>query len=125
MIHKLSDLHKEFIGTANKTMSFGSLPITSKEREKIIIPIERWQLTNKGLTKSFIFNKLQDKTKFVLDLLLYEEDKQHNAEFFITENKVIINLITKTINKVTKLDKEYANYADSLFKEIVYISSNV
>lgn len=73
-----------------------------------------------GLVKRFIFRRPEDRTRFVTDMLEYEEQVQHHAEMTLKEGEVTLVLLTKNVEKVTEADKEAARFADSAYKDICY-----
>lgn len=120
MIPTLASLHEEFIDQARRPMSFGGPPIAAQRPVPIIVPIEKWTENTDGLTKKFVFRRSEDRTRFVIELMEYEEHVQHHAEMLLNEGEVSLRLITKDIDKVTERDREYKTFADALFKDIVY-----
>lgn len=116
----LKKLHEQFINNANRSMTFGKLPINAKEKNSPIVVTNKWEINDKVLTKIFQFQRKGDKNKFVIALLEYETEIEHNAIILINEDTVTLELFTKNLDKVTELDKEYAKYADVLFKDVAY-----
>ncbi len=100
-------------------MNMGKLPVNPKEPEVPILPSNRWIKTGNALVKVYDFRRLEDKPKFVVKLLNYETQVQHNAMITITETNVTIQVTTTNIG-VTELDFEYARFSDSLYKDVVY-----
>lgn len=122
---KLSILHESFIEKARRPMSFGRLPIEPIEGGTAIIPVEKWEKVEspKRLRKTFKFMSRKSRNAFVSELFEYEEKSGHHATLTIEEDKVVLDVRTKDVDQITELDKEYATYADVLFKDIVYSSS--
>lgn len=118
---KLSHLHEGFIEQANRPMDLGSTAIKAHRPVPVIIPVERWVETPAGLTKKFIFRRPEDRTRFVADLMEYEEQVQHHAEMTLREGEVTLVLLTKNVEKVTESDKEAARFADAVYKDICYL----
>ena len=123
---RLQSLHEEFIDAARRPMSFGRLPIKPLEGDVAIIAVDKWVTTKNpvSLRKTFKFRSLDLRNKFVKKLLQYEVETQHNAVLTVEESAVMINLHTKDIDQITELDKEYAKFADIIYKDIVYNSVN-
>jgi pterin-4a-carbinolamine dehydratase len=115
-------LHESFIDKANRPMTFGAPPITPQRPVPIIVPVEKWEEKGepKRLIKKFEFRRSEDRIRFVTELMDYEEQVQHHGEMFLIEGFVIIRLLTKTVEKIMEQDREYARFADALFKDIVY-----
>lgn len=116
---KLNTLMREFIDNANRSMSFGSLPVAPKETETPIIATNRWQSTEEGLTKTYEFRRSLDRDSFVMAVLAYEQQVGHHATIVIRNDSVTIRIMTENTTKPTELDKEYACYSDILFRDLV------
>ena len=103
-------------------MTFGRLPIRPVEGDVAIIPVDRWTKTSEPATlrKTFKFFSIKSRNRFVVRLLQYEAETQHNAVMTVEEGSVMLNLFTKDVDQVTELDKEYAKFADVLYKDVVY-----
>ena len=112
-MNHLKIIHESFIDKARRQMSFGRLPI---------VPVDRWKLVDspKRLHKAYKFISNELRNAFVEGLFEYEKKIGHNAKMVIEEYIVTLDVYTKDIDQVTELDKEYAKYADILFKDIVY-----
>lgn len=122
---KLSQLHESFIEKARRPMTFGRLPIEPLENGAVIIPVDRWETVEspKRLRKAYKFVSNGMRNAFVEGLFDYEKNVGHNAKITVEEQKVTLDVFTKDIDQITELDKEYAQHADILFKDIVYSSS--
>ena len=120
----LSSLHREFIDHSNRPMNIGDHPghpIVPSEPDVPIIAVERWMIMNDGhMTKDYVFRRPEDRPRFIRALLEYETATQHHALMIVSEDRVRLNLTTKNIDRITELDREYAKFADVLFKNIVY-----
>lgn len=116
----LKALHREFIEKANRPMSFGALPIEPREAEAPVIAVERWREVDHTLVKTYQFRRDGDRDKFLMGLLDYERQVQHNAIIVVQADKVGLRLTTHDVDRVTELDKEYARFADVLFRDVVY-----
>src|SRR5579885_625440 len=116
---KLTQLHEEFIAAAHRPMSFGALPVRARQPEAPIIPMDRWQEADGALYKTYRFREPEWRDEFVIALLTYEREVQHNAQIRIDEGEISVRIQTKTAERVTELDKEYARYADCVFKDLV------
>jgi len=113
-------LHEQFIEKANRPMTFGSLPVQPKEAEAPIMVAERWKSIDGVLYKTYKFRRQADRNNFVVSLLSYEQSVEHNADITIEHDQVSLKLQTKDVKRVTEIDKEYARYADLLFRDLVY-----
>ena len=121
----MQNLHEAFIEKAQRRMDFGDLPIKAREAEVPVLATERWKEVNGALYKTYKFRQLDDRDNFITSLLAYEQNVEHNAEITISGEQVSLKLQTKDIKKPTEIDKEYAKYADVLFRDIVYSSGHV
>ena len=77
------------------------------------------------LVKEYTLTNKQDKIKFIKGLLSYESETYHTANVMHvtdSDNNIIIllELWTENIKQVTELDKEYAHFADLLYRNITY-----
>lgn len=115
----LTDLHETFIAQAERPMRFGALPVTPRTAALPIVPLDRWIDTGGALHKIYRFREPAHRDAFVVSLLSYERDVQHNAVITVTEGQVGLKLRTKDTDRVTEIDREYARYADVLYKDLV------
>ena len=111
---------------ARRPMTFGRLPVKPIEGDIAIIPVDKWKKLESPtrLRKSFKFMNSSARNHFVLKLFEYEKDTGHNATITVDEGEVTLDLRTKDIDQVTELDKEYAKFADVLYKDVVYNRSD-
>ncbi len=117
---KLVDLHRDFIERSVRPSIYRDLPIKVANQDKIIIAVEKWRIQDKKLTKKYFFENFDDRNRFLKSLFEYETQIGHHANFVIEELNVTISLITKDVDKVTELDKEYAKYVDIIRRDLVY-----
>lgn len=122
---KLEKLHEEYIHRAvqRTTVVPNGMPIKAKQPDAPILPMERWRAVDGALYKTYQFRRKQDRNTFVMQLLAYETATEHSSEMRIIEDQVELKVQTKDLGKVTELDKEYARYADVLFRGLVYSPS--
>lgn len=121
---KLVDLHRDFIDRSVRPSIYRDLPIKVSNLDKPIIAIEKWQVLDGKLTKKYFFENYNDRNRFLKSLFEYETQVGHHACFKVEELEVTISLITKDVDKVTELDKEYAKYIDIIRRDLVYNSSD-
>lgn len=100
-------------------MSFGRAPIEPKEREAPIVALERWREHDGALHKTYRFRGPDMRDDFVTALLAYERNTQHQARIVLDEGTVVLRVQTRDAERVTELDKEYAAYADVLYRDVV------
>lgn len=101
-------------------MSFGGLPVRPLNPRPPIIAVDRWSETATELRKAYRFRRQADRNDFVIGLLAHESRVEHNARMTVDEETVELRLATRDVGRVTSVDREYARYADVLFKDIVY-----
>lgn len=118
-MNSLKKIHKEYFDRKFKSSKF-SLPITVSEKEVPVIATSKWRIEDSFLVKDFLFETNSTRNEFIKEILDYESKISHNANISIFENSVEIKLITKNLNQITSIDKEYAKYCDVLFKELAY-----
>lgn len=112
-------IHRMLVERDQSTLG-GKLPITPKKGTPIVIPVNAWKRQDGAIVKKYEFFEQDARDSFVVGLLQYERIKQHPAVLLVKELSVTVKLETKNIGVVTEIDKEYAAYADVLFKDIVY-----
>ena len=117
---KLSKLHEEFIAVSKRPMQFGRLPVDPKRVELPVVPMERWMIEGdpRRLTKVYRFRRPEDRNVMVRTLLDYESEVGHHAKMLLDEGELRLSLITKGTERITELDKEYAQFADEVFKDV-------
>lgn len=117
----LKRLHEEFIEISRRPMQMGRNPISPKNNGLPIVAMNKWEAQGspKKLSKTYKFRRLSDRTIFVNELLEYEEKVKHNADIFMSEDIVRVELVTRDVQQITELDKEYARFSDETYKEIV------
>lgn len=116
----LTQLHESFIEMANRPMTLGSLPVRPVQAMIPVIAIDRWKETAGVLHKTYRFRRRADRDDFVIELLAYETHTEHCAQIKVDDGVVELVLMTKDVNRVTELDREYARYADVIFRNLVY-----
>ena len=118
---KLSTLLEEYIKRAESPM-FGDhrVPIIPKKSENVIIPTPKWVINDGKLEKKFHFISNCVRNKFLSAIFEYEENVGHNATIVIDHERVFIRLVTRDSNKISELDKEYARFADLVFRDLLY-----
>lgn len=117
---RLERLHEQFIAMANRPMEFGALPVVPLRPSAPVIAVDRWKEAGGAIYKTYRFRRPEDRNDFIIQLLAYEARVEHHGQIRIEEGSVELKLSTKDVSRVTALDKEYARYADVLFKELVY-----
>lgn len=118
---KLKLLLEDFLNQNKPSMTFGNYPIIPKKAYAPIMVTSQWETIDGILTKTFIFKKSLERQRFIEGLLEYESNHNHHATITIRIGKVKCELITKGIEHVTELDREYAQFSDDLYRDIIYV----
>ena len=101
-------------------MSSGRLPISPAATDTPIIATNSWVKKDNKIQKKYEFMSKEMRNEFVTQLFEHEEEVGHHAKFSVEEDSVTLTLQTKDVEQITELDKEYAKFADVLYKDIVY-----
>jgi len=117
----LLDLHESFINKAREPFVKGTLPVQPKEGFLPVVAMNTWKKSEDYYVKKFEFRIQPHRNEFIKQLLEYEDEVGHNAKMVINEGLVVLMLQTKDLERVTEIDKEYANYADAVYKDVVLI----
>jgi pterin-4a-carbinolamine dehydratase len=100
-------------------MDFRPLPVVPQANEVPVLAVERWTLVDSSLVKTYRFRRHDDRDRFVLELFAFEKGFGHFSTMNVAKDAVTLTLSTLENTKPTELDREYAAYADTLFKDIV------
>jgi pterin-4a-carbinolamine dehydratase len=121
---QLRQLHEEFIDKARRPMQFGRLPVMPRGKDVPVIVSDKWKKADNTLVKTYRFLSVELRNDFVRQLLAYEEKVGHHSTMTLQSDTVTLTLQTHDIEQITELDKEYARWADELFKDVVYSLSH-
>ena len=110
-------LYESYIASFQGPTLPGQPPIVPAERDVPIIATERWREVNGRLVKSYKFMDQVSKAEFVIALLEYEAETQHNADINIKFDTVDLNVGTRDIDRPTEIDREYAKFADVAYRD--------
>ena len=120
-MRSLADLHESFINKAREPFVKGVLPVKPKEGFLPVIAMNTWKKSEDYYVKKFEFRVQAHRNEFIKQLLEYEDEVGHNAKMVVNEGLVVLMLQTKDLERVTEIDKEYAKYADAVYKDVVLI----
>lgn len=96
------------------------VPKTSEELEPPLRPTMRWVVAKGGsLFKRFEFKNIVERNRFVSEIMEYELETQHNAVLKVDGPAVLIAIQTKDLGALTEQDRDYANTADIIYKDVV------
>lgn len=121
---KLVELHREFIDRTKRPMISNDLPIRVSNLDKPIIAIEKWKVEDGKLSKKYMFESYDDRNRFLKSIIEYETQIGHHSVLEINDLSIKMCLITKDVNKITEIDKEFAKYADIIRRDLVYKPHN-
>jgi pterin-4a-carbinolamine dehydratase len=122
----LARLHEDYIEKARRPTTFSDgLPVKPVSPDVPVIVTNKWVSKDGRLFKTYRFREVEERNLFVKLLLDHEQEVRHNARITVDEDYVDISVWTKDVNSVTELDKEYAKHADSVYKEVLYSTSDL
>lgn len=129
MKQTLVEINSKFIKRARKVLVENiSLPVkVSDERDNVAIkPAHRWEIKEdpKRLHRQYEFREQHQRRDFIIGLLDYEAETSHQATLTLVDDSVYVDVWTKGIDQPSELDKEYAKFADSLYRDIVYSTAH-
>jgi pterin-4a-carbinolamine dehydratase len=120
MSRDLSTLMREFLEPAVEAQPeisiFGSaialVPIQAQQ--------DTWEVVDspKRLIKDFEFSEFTRMVDFLSELLEYQEEVNHHAKIITDYRTVRIESYTHDVDDVTELDKELANTADMIYRDV-------
>ena len=115
-MRKLSQLHESFIAHHTQT----SLPVQPTSREEPVIATERWVTVKNVARKTYRFRTLEQRNRFVAEMLVHETEFAYEALYDVRGDKVRVTLNPEGCATIAKLDRDIASYADALFKDVSY-----
>ena len=98
--------------------------LISENVELPVVAMEQmWEVVDgpERLRRKFSFESLQQRTLFLEYLMETEERNGHFAKITIEGHDVTVEVWTHSIDRVTKLDKEYASDCDSIYDDVVLV----
>ena len=86
-----------------------------------------WKVTEDGssLMRSFEFDKTIMLRYFVNELLALEDSLDHRGQILIDDKIVKVKVRTKTLDRITEIDVEYAAQLDKIFKDVHDYSEHI
>ena len=120
MSRDLSTLMREFLEPAVEAQPeisiFGNaialVPIQAQQ--------DTWEVVDspKRLIKDFEFSEFNRMVDFLSELLEYQEEVNHHAKITTDYRTVRVESYTHDVDDVTELDKELANTADMIYRDV-------
>lgn len=123
---KISTLMKEYIDRGESEsrghgrrllpeslIDFQSVPIVPSSQNE-------WEVYDhpERLGRTYKFSSHYHRNTFVTELLSQEEMVGHEAKITIEGMRVTVEVWTHDIERVTELDKEYADFCDTLYSDV-------
>lgn len=72
------------------------------------------------MLKTYTFRTLKQRSSFVSGLMSYETAVKHMGRISMNGTDVTVQLWTDGIDSVSELDREYAAFADTAYKDVTY-----
>jgi pterin-4a-carbinolamine dehydratase len=89
--------------------------------KQYVVPMSRWNMVDDSIIKTYTFVDVTRRRKFVSNLLAYEERIGKFSLISVQGNEVTVSITAELHQRMSKLDKMYARYADALYKDVVYV----
>ena len=115
-MQSVSGLMREYFSPVGHDILHESLP---KD-----VPIEpkktNWTITSnpESLLREFSFKNDEKMRRFINELLLMQEEVNHHAQILMEDKVVKVKVRTKTLNRVTEIDIEYASQLDRIYEDV-------
>jgi len=86
----------------------------------IIPKKEKWEHLEdpEALRREFEFSSSQNLIYFLEDVIQMQESLDHHGKILVDHNRVIAQVSTRTLNRVTELDVEWAAKVDEIYEDI-------
>ena len=92
------------------------------DKTPVNIASPAWEVVDspRRLMKKFEFDNPHALKMFVVELLDYQDNVSHHGKLVIQPDEVIVEIYTHTVEDVTAIDKEWAEMADDIYKDVNY-----
>ena len=70
------------------------------------------------LLKDFSFSSYDQLQSFLLELMQYQEEVNHHSKITVDHRNIRVESYTHDVEDVTELDKELANMADMIYRDV-------
>ncbi len=87
----------------------------------IVVPNKKkWDLLDnpEALQRLFEFNDVTSLLYFLEDVIQLQEAMAHHGKILVDGSQVLIQVSTKTLNRVTDLDVEWSKRVDEIYEDI-------
>lgn len=121
MSRKISNLMSEYFDISERNPEISEIVFgMSKDPCPIKASQDNWTVAGdpKKLVRDFDFYDFKEMKNFLNELLDYQEHVQHHAEITVDHRVVRVEIYTKDLEEITELDKEYASFADMIFRDV-------
>lgn len=115
----VSSLLREYFELETSPRSFDfsvdtrSLPVAASPKSKWF-KLE----SPERLCRTFEFKSRGEARAFVSELLDHEDSCNHHGDIRIQGTKVTVEVFTHDLERVTSIDKEYANEAEAIYNDV-------
>jgi pterin-4a-carbinolamine dehydratase len=119
---KVSSLLQEYFDRENQSHR-RTLDLPPRIEESFSLPViptkSGWERLKdpERIRRVFTFIDRSSLSQFVSLLLDYEDSIQHHGMHIIDHDQVSVEIYTKDLNRVTRIDLDYARQVDELFKQ--------
>ena len=104
-----------FSSTGERSLLSEGIPKDVPIQPKKVI----WRPTQDGdaLIRTYAFSSVDHLRQFIDQLLAMQERVEHEAQILIEGKTVKVRVGTKSLNRITEMDTEYAAEADYIYEE--------
>ena len=121
-MHTVANLMREYFDSgARPSLIQEGLPKEVPIKAKKVV----WRPTQDGdaLIRTYEFENAEHLRNFVDQILAMQERIEHHAQILIEHKKVKVRVGTKSLNRITEMDTEYAAEADHIYEETKEVSN--
>lgn len=92
--------------------------LSSREITKYMSDLPGWNMSNNTVFKEYIFRDFISLINFIYSLAAYFEETNHHPDMVINYNKILFELTTHKLQKLTALDFMVAKEIESRFNAL-------
>ena len=71
-----------------------------------------------ALQRLFVFDNARDITYFLEDLIQLQEHMSHHGRLLVDGLQVLVQINTRSLNRITDLDVEWTNKVDEIYDDV-------
>ena len=106
-------MHDYFLGDTKKSLNESCGPVVpSRATWEVFQSPER-------LSRVYVLDSKSRLADFVSEVLSFEDRVNHSGTIKISGNEVTIEVYTHDINRITNLDREYAENVDAIYYDVL------